>query len=129
MGGDMPSVPIDRQSSHVNGNAASSSQDRGTAQEHAGQRNNKSTTLGDGTSGQYTGGKGTYGGKATQGSGSGRTSSDSNAKSNTGAGTNDSNAKSNTGAGTNDSNAKSNTGAGTNDSNAKSNTGAGTNDK
>lgn len=31
--------------------------------------NNKSTTLGDGTSGQYTGGKGTYGGKATQGTG------------------------------------------------------------
>jgi hypothetical protein len=30
---------------------------------------NKSTTLGDGTSGQYTGGKGTYGGKATQGTG------------------------------------------------------------
>jgi hypothetical protein len=28
-----------------------------------------STTLGDGTSGQYTGGKGTYGGKATQGTG------------------------------------------------------------
>ena len=30
---------------------------------------NKSTTLGDGTSGQYTGGKGTYGGKATHGTG------------------------------------------------------------
>jgi hypothetical protein len=30
---------------------------------------NTSTTLGDGTSGQYTGGKGTYGGKATQGTG------------------------------------------------------------
>jgi hypothetical protein len=30
---------------------------------------NKSTTLGDGTSGQYTGGKGTYGGKATEGTG------------------------------------------------------------
>lgn len=30
---------------------------------------NKSTTLGDGTSGMYTGGKGTYGGKATQGTG------------------------------------------------------------
>jgi hypothetical protein len=30
---------------------------------------NKSTPLGDGTSGQYTGGKGTYGGKATHGTG------------------------------------------------------------
>lgn len=31
---------------------------------------NTSTTLGSGESGQYTGGKGTYGGKATQGTGS-----------------------------------------------------------
>lgn len=33
----------------------------------SGATKNRSTTLGDGTSGQYTGGKGTYGGKATQG--------------------------------------------------------------
>jgi hypothetical protein len=32
-------------------------------------KGNTSTTLGDGTSGQYTGGTGTYGGKATQGTG------------------------------------------------------------
>lgn len=33
------------------------------------QGDNKSTPLGDGTSGEYTGGKGTYGGKATHGTG------------------------------------------------------------
>ena len=32
---------------------------------------NVSTPLGDGTSGEYTGGKGTYGGKATHGTGPG----------------------------------------------------------
>jgi hypothetical protein len=37
----------------------------------AGGAGNTSTTLGDGTSGQYTGGKGTYGGKATHGTGPG----------------------------------------------------------
>ena len=65
------SVPMDRQGSKLN---------TGTTQEHVGQRNNKSTTLGDGTSGEYTGGKGTYGGKATHGTGD---KNDSNAKSNT----------------------------------------------
>lgn len=34
---------------------------------------NTSTTLGDGTSGMYTGGQGTYGGKATWGTGAGST--------------------------------------------------------
>jgi hypothetical protein len=41
----------------------------GTSKAKSGDTTNKSTTLGDGTSGQYTGGKGTYGGKATQGTG------------------------------------------------------------
>ena len=35
----------------------------------SGVQGNKSTPLGDGTSGEYTGGKGTYGGKATHGTG------------------------------------------------------------
>jgi hypothetical protein len=34
-------------------------------------KDNKSTTLGNGKSGQYTGGKGTYGGKSTHGTGPG----------------------------------------------------------
>lgn len=41
----------------------------GTSKAKAGDNTNKSTTLGDGTSGTYTGGKGTYGGKATHGTG------------------------------------------------------------
>jgi hypothetical protein len=40
----------------------------GTSKAKSGDNNN-STPLGDGTSGQYTGGKGTYGGKATHGTG------------------------------------------------------------
>ena len=72
------SVPMDRQGSKLN--TGTGSKELGTSQEHVGQRNNKSTSLGDGTSGQYTGGKGTYGGKATHGTGD---KNDSNAKSNT----------------------------------------------
>ena len=76
--GIVGSVPLDRQGSSLN--TGSGSKGVGTSEEHVGERNNKSTPLGDGTSGQYTGGKGTYGGKATHGTSG--TGGDSNAKSN-----------------------------------------------
>ncbi|MBX3259014.1 MAG: hypothetical protein KF782_04795 [Labilithrix sp.] len=54
-----PAVPIDRKGAGMNGSEPTT-----RPGEH-----NTSTTLGDGTSGTYTGGKGTYGGKATHGTG------------------------------------------------------------
>jgi len=64
IGSDWPAVPSERGGSS---SLQAPSSEQGQERSHG--QVNKTTTLGDGTSGQYTGGKGTYGGKATHGTG------------------------------------------------------------
>jgi hypothetical protein len=66
---DWPAVPVDRDRS-VRAPSQTNTPTSEPAKPNAkGDPNNTSTPLGDGTSGTYTGGEGTYGGKATHGTG------------------------------------------------------------